>query len=69
MSLAVDSMWLVEQSKSTTVEDVKEQERIYAKLHQDLVGRYGRYLDLVTANRFVMVDRVPRRRVRARRDF
>ncbi len=52
MSHAVDSMWAVEHSTSTTVEDVKTQERLYLDLHESLTGTYGRFADLVTASDF-----------------
>ncbi|MDI3340661.1 MAG: N-6 DNA methylase [Sphaerobacter sp.] len=52
MSLAVDSMWLIEGSAGNTVADVKEQERIYAQLRETLARRYGQLADVVTATHF-----------------
>jgi hypothetical protein len=52
MSMAVDSMWLIEGSAGATVEEVKEQERVYEELHQTLTRRYARLANLVTATRF-----------------
>ncbi len=52
MSTAVDSMWLIERSAGNTVDDVKQQEQVYAQLHEDLTRRYGRLADLVTATHF-----------------
>ncbi len=58
MSTAVDSMWLIEASPAQTVEDVKEQEKIYLKLHEALVGKYGTLANLVTATHFGLgIDR------------
>jgi len=52
MSTAVGSMWLIEASPAETVAEVKEQEKIYLKLHEALVGKYGTLADLVTATHF-----------------
>ncbi len=52
LSIAVDSMWLIEESAGETVEEVKEQERIYAGLREGLTRKYGRLADLVTATHF-----------------
>ncbi len=52
MSIAVGNMWLIEGSESRTVEDVKQQESIYADLRKDFTGKYGRLADLVTATHF-----------------
>lgn len=57
MSLAVDSMWLIEQTAGNTVSEVKEQERLYAALREDLIRKYGRLADLSTATHFgISVD-------------
>ena len=52
MSLAVDSMWLIEENPADTLDDVRAQERLYAGLREQLSRRYGRLADLTTANRF-----------------
>ncbi|MBA3533616.1 MAG: Eco57I restriction-modification methylase domain-containing protein, partial [Ardenticatenales bacterium] len=52
MSTAVDSMWLIEGSAGRTVQEVKEQERVYERLRQELTERYQRLADLVTAAAF-----------------
>ena len=58
MSVAVGSMWVIEESPAASVEDVKEQEQLYERLREDLIRRYARLADLVTATRFgVEVDR------------
>ena len=58
MSTAVDSMGLIEANPAQTVEEVKEQEAVYAQLHDALVGKYGKLADLVTATHFgVGIDR------------
>jgi len=49
MMTAVDSMWLIEGTDSSTVEGVKEQERIYRELRDELTRRYRRLADLWTA--------------------
>ncbi|CAN5839658.1 hypothetical protein BH23ACT11_BH23ACT11_13110 [soil metagenome] len=57
MSLAVGSMWVIEESPAASVEDVKQQEQLYERLREDLTRRYTRLADLVTATRFgVEVD-------------
>jgi very-short-patch-repair endonuclease len=57
MSTAVDSMWLIEASDGITIEQVKEQERLYAALRSDLTRRYERLADVATARDFgVEVD-------------
>lgn len=57
MSNAVGSMWLIEESPSDSVEEVREQERLYANLRESLTRRYARLADLATATRFgVEVD-------------
>jgi len=58
MSNAVGNIWLIEESPADTVEEVKEQERLYARLRGDLTRRYARLADLSTATHFgVEVDR------------
>ncbi len=52
MSTAVDSMGRIESNPAQTVEEVKEQEKIYAQLHEALVGKYGKLADVVTATHF-----------------
>ncbi|MEO6062913.1 MAG: N-6 DNA methylase [Thermoflexales bacterium] len=52
MSLAVDSMWIIEDNPALTVEDVKEQERVYSDLRATLTAKYKRLADLMTANHF-----------------
>ncbi len=58
VSTAVGSMWVIEESAADTVEEVREQERIYTRLREDLTRRYARLADLATATGFgVEVDR------------
>jgi hypothetical protein len=58
MSNAVSSMWLIEDNPADTVEEVKEQERIYETLRESLTRRYARLAELATATHFgVEVDR------------
>lgn len=52
MMTAVDSMWLIEGTDSSTVEGVKEQERIYRDLRDELTRRYRRLAHLWTARYF-----------------
>jgi hypothetical protein len=52
VSMAVDSMWLIEETPADTLADVRTQERLYADLRAELNRRYGRLADLVTATRF-----------------
>ncbi len=52
MSTAVSSMWLIEGTAGNTVEEVKEQERVYAVLRESLTRKYGRLADLATATHF-----------------
>lgn len=42
VSNAVGSIWLIEESPADTLEDVREQERLYAGLREDLTRRYAR---------------------------
>jgi hypothetical protein len=55
MMTAVDSMWLIEGTDSNTVEGVKEQERIYRELREELTRRYRLLADLWTARYFGVV--------------
>src|SRR5215203_4986134 len=58
ITTAVGSMWDIEESPAETVEEVKEQERIYERLRENLTRRYARLADLATATHFgVEVDR------------
>jgi len=52
MSLAVDSMWIIEDNPALTVQDVKEQERVYSDLRATLTAKYKRLADLMTASHF-----------------
>ncbi len=52
MSTAISSMWLIEDNPADTVEEVKEQERIYETLRENLTRRYVRLADLATATYF-----------------
>ncbi len=57
MSTAVGSMAIIEGSAAETVEEVREQERIYERLREDLTRRYACLADLATATYFgVEVD-------------
>ena len=55
MMTAVDSMWLIEGTDSSTVEGVKEQARIYKQLREELTRRYRLLADLWTARYFGVV--------------
>ncbi len=52
LSLAVGSMWLIEDNPGLTVADVKQQEQIYLSLRETLARRYAALADLATARRF-----------------
>ncbi len=52
MGVAVGSMWLIEATAGNTVAEVKEQERVYAALRDELTRRYARVANLVTATHF-----------------
>ena len=52
MTTAVDLMWLVEDSPAQTVEQVKEQEQIYATMREGLTGKYGNLANLVTSTSY-----------------
>src|SRR5215210_4347489 len=57
VSNAVGSIWLIEESPAETLEDVREQERLYARLREGLIRRYARLANLATATNFgVEVD-------------
>jgi len=55
MMTAVDSMWLIERTPSDDVAGVKEQERIYRQLREELTRRYRLLADLWTARYFGVV--------------
>ena len=64
MSTAVSSMWLIEGSAGNTVDEVREQERLYAELRETLTRKYARLADLVTATRFgVQIEQIGRAHV------
>lgn len=52
LSTAVDSMWLIEEHASDTVDDVREQSQLYESLRERLHQRFTRLADLVTAGQF-----------------
>ncbi|MHB9131551.1 MAG: Eco57I restriction-modification methylase domain-containing protein [Armatimonadota bacterium] len=52
MAVAVGSMWLIEENEAASVEQVKEQEHLYADLRRQLVEKYGKLADLLTAQHF-----------------
>jgi hypothetical protein len=52
VSNAVGSIWLIEESPADTLEDVREQARLYTRLREDLTRRYARLADLATATSF-----------------
>ena len=52
MSLAVGSLWLIEDNPAQEVAQVKEQEHLYAELRRTFTERYARLADLSAANRF-----------------
>ena len=52
MTTAVDLMWLVKDSPAQTVEQVKEQEQLYAMMRNGLIGKYGNLANLVTATSY-----------------
>lgn len=57
LSTAIDLMWLVEDSPAQTIEQVKEQEQLFATMRQRLMGKYGKLADLVTASYYgVSID-------------
>ncbi len=49
LSIAVDNMWLIEEHASDTVDDVREQGRLFEILRERLHRRFTRLADLVTA--------------------
>lgn len=52
MSTAVVHMGMIEESEATSVQQVKEQERLYGELRAILLGKYSRLLDLMVAAHF-----------------
>lgn len=52
MSVAVNHMWRIEESEADSVAQVKEQESLYADLRRQLVEKYGKLADLLTAQHF-----------------
>ncbi len=52
LSVAVGSMWLIEDNPGLTVADVKQQEQLYLGLRETLARRYAALADLATARRF-----------------
>lgn len=57
MNTAVDLMWLIETSPAQSVSEVKQQERTYSELRQQLTSKYTKLANLVSATHFgVMVD-------------
>lgn len=57
INTAVDLMWLIESSPAQSVSEVKQQERTYSELRQQLTGKYTKLANLVSATHFgVMVD-------------
>lgn len=52
LSVAVGSMWLIEESAAQTVADVKQQEQLYETLRAGLTRKYSRLANLVTASHF-----------------
>jgi hypothetical protein len=49
ITTAVDLMWLVNENPAQTLEQVKEQEQLYAMMRKGLIDKYGKLADLVTA--------------------
>ncbi|TMB82660.1 MAG: class I SAM-dependent DNA methyltransferase, partial [Chloroflexi bacterium] len=52
MTLAVNLMWLVEDSPAQTLVQVKEQEQLYTEMREKLMGKYGKIANLYTATRY-----------------
>jgi len=52
MSVAVNEMWSIEGSEAARVEEVKAQEQSYALIRRQLIGKYGRLANLLTARHF-----------------
>jgi hypothetical protein len=52
LQTAVGNVMAIEENPAETIEDVKEQERVYAALREDLIKRYARPADLATAAKF-----------------
>jgi type I restriction-modification system DNA methylase subunit len=54
---AVNLMWLVEDNPAQTIDQVKEQEQLYAEMRERLVGKYGSLADLhIAAHYGIAVD-------------
>jgi hypothetical protein len=52
MAVVVGSMWLIEENDAACVDQVKAQERAYTEIRRQLIGKYGRLADLLTARHF-----------------
>ncbi len=52
ISTAVGSMWLIEESAGSTIEQVREQERLYEDLRAELTRKYQKLADVATARDF-----------------
>jgi hypothetical protein len=52
MSTAVDSMWLIERTAGDTIDQVREQERIYTDMREQLTHKFGTLAHLSTATHF-----------------
>jgi hypothetical protein len=52
MSTAVDAMWLIERTAGDTIDQVREQERLYDGLREQLTRKFGTMADLSTATHF-----------------
>ena len=52
MGLAVGSMWLIEESAGNTIDQVREQERLYADLRAELTRAHQQLADVATARDF-----------------
>ncbi|MGB8345891.1 MAG: TaqI-like C-terminal specificity domain-containing protein [Ktedonobacteraceae bacterium] len=52
VTTAVDLMWLVKDNPAQTVQQVKEQESLYASMRQGLTGKYEKLANLIAAQYF-----------------
>ena len=52
MSVAVNHMWRIEESEAVSVAQVKQQETLYTELRRQLVEKYGKLANLLTAQYF-----------------
>ncbi len=52
VTTAVDLMWLVKDNPAQTVQQVKEQESLYASMRQGLIGKYEKLANLIAAQYF-----------------